>query len=97
MNTKIIAVTIAAVTVLSITVMACSGGDYEDEYYEPTEDTSVEYTSSDTDSPEDTNNQEIPNKCVIHANKKNKLGSIVLVATYNGVEYTKTIQIVPLW
>ena len=41
MNTKIIAVTIAAVTVLSITVMACSGGDYEDEYYEPTEDTSV--------------------------------------------------------
>lgn len=37
------------------------------------------------------------NKCIIHANKKNKLGSITLVATYNGVDYTKEIQIIPLW
>lgn len=58
MNTKIIATIIAVTTALSITIMACSGGDYEDEYYEPTEDTSVEYTSSDTDSPEDTNSSE---------------------------------------
>ena len=47
--------------------------------------------------PKDTNDQEIFNQCVIHANKKNKLGDIVLVVTYNGVQYTKTIKIVPLW
>ena len=37
------------------------------------------------------------NKCIIHANKKNKLGTITLVAIYNGVEYTKEITIAPLW
>lgn len=36
-------------------------------------------------------------KCIIHANAKNKLGEIVLKATYNGMEFTKTIKIVPLW
>ena len=36
-------------------------------------------------------------KCIIHANKKNKLGKITLVATYNGVDYTKEITIAPLW
>lgn len=37
------------------------------------------------------------NICTIHANKKNKLGEIILNAQYNGVTYTKTIKIVPLW
>ena len=35
--------------------------------------------------------------CTIHANKKNKLGEFVLVAHYNGIDYTKTIKIIPLW
>ena len=35
--------------------------------------------------------------CTLHANKKNKLGEFVLAAHYNGVEYTKTIKIIPLW
>ena len=38
-----------------------------------------------------------PNEYTIHANAKNKLGDIVLNAEYNGVTYTKTIKIVPLW
>lgn len=37
------------------------------------------------------------NKCIIHANKKNKLGQIILVATYDGIDYTKEITIAPLW
>lgn len=37
------------------------------------------------------------NICTIHANKKNKLGEIILNAQYNGITYTKTIKIVPLW
>lgn len=37
------------------------------------------------------------NQCVIHANRKNKIGSITLVAEYDGIEYSKTIKIVPLW
>ena len=37
------------------------------------------------------------NECVIHANAKNKLGDIILQASYNGVTYTKTIKIKPLW
>ena len=37
------------------------------------------------------------NKCVVWANKKNKLGTVVLVARYNNKEYTKTINIMPLW
>ncbi len=37
------------------------------------------------------------NTCVIHANNKNKLGQITLVATYNNKEYTKVIKIIPLW
>lgn len=37
------------------------------------------------------------NKCIIHANKKNKLGKITLIANYNGVDYTKEITIAPLW
>ena len=39
----------------------------------------------------------IPNKYVLRANAKNKLGKVVLVATYNGVEYTKTVNIISLW
>ena len=38
-----------------------------------------------------------PNVYVFHANKKNKLGKLVLVTQYNGREYTKTIEIIPLW
>ena len=37
------------------------------------------------------------NVYIFHANKKNKLGKLVLVASYNGKEYTKTIEIIPLW
>lgn len=37
------------------------------------------------------------NKCFIHANAKNKLGSFVLTAECDGKIYTKTIKIVPLW
>lgn len=39
----------------------------------------------------------VPNNYILHANAKNKLGKVVLVATYNGVEYTKTVEIIPLW
>ena len=51
----------------------------------------------------DDNDQEIKNLYVLHANSKNKLGQIVLVATYNNEEqqvvktYTKTVKIIPLW
>lgn len=34
---------------------------------------------------------------VLHANNKNELGKIVLAASYNDKEYTKTIEIIPLW
>lgn len=39
----------------------------------------------------------VPNSYILHANAKNKLGKVVLVASYNGVEYTKTVEIIPLW
>ena len=42
-------------------------------------------------------NEKIPNQYILHANAQNKLGKIVLVATYNGVQYTKTVEIIPLW
>ena len=37
------------------------------------------------------------NICTVKANDKNILGEVVLTATYNGVDYTKSIQIIPLW
>ena len=37
------------------------------------------------------------NKCVIHANNKNKLGYINLTAECNGKTYAKKIKIIPLW
>lgn len=37
------------------------------------------------------------NKCSIKANGKNKTGSIILLVTYLGKEYSKEIEIVPLW
>ena len=37
------------------------------------------------------------NICTIKANDKNILGEVILTATYNGVDYTKPIQIIPLW
>ena len=33
----------------------------------------------------------------LHANAQNKLGTLTLVATYNNVEYTKIVRIIPLW
>ena len=35
--------------------------------------------------------------CQIQANHKNILGKFILTATYNNVEYTKEISVVPLW
>ena len=35
--------------------------------------------------------------CTIKANDKNKLGKVVLTATYKGINYTKEIKIAPLW
>lgn len=35
--------------------------------------------------------------CTVKANAKNKLGQIILSAQYNGQQYTKEINIVPLW
>lgn len=37
------------------------------------------------------------NRCVVVANDNNKLGMVELAATYNGITYTKQIQIVSLW
>ena len=37
------------------------------------------------------------NKCVVHANNKNQLGEVILLATYDGKTYEKTIRIIPLW
>jgi hypothetical protein len=45
----------------------------------------------------DDNGEKISNKYILHANAKNKLGSVVLIATYQGEEYTKTVDIIPLW
>jgi len=45
----------------------------------------------------DNNNHPIPNSYILHANARNYLGNIVLVAKYQGVEYTKTIEIISLW
>jgi hypothetical protein len=35
--------------------------------------------------------------CTVKANAKNKLGQITLSAQYNGQQYTKEINIIPLW
>ena len=37
------------------------------------------------------------NTCLVHANNKNKLGSVILTAAYDGKEYTKELAIIPLW
>ena len=34
---------------------------------------------------------------ILHANNKNVLGKLVLVAIYNNKEYTKTVEVIPLW
>lgn len=46
---------------------------------------------------DDTQNELKPNQYILHANAKNNLGSIVLSAMYEGKEYTKTVEIIPLW
>lgn len=49
-------------------------------------------------SEKDTIRQEEDNKFIVHANAKNKLGQLILVASYNDVECaTKTVEIIPLW
>lgn len=46
-------------------------------------------------------NEEDPNpnknKCIIQTNNEGKLGTITLIALYEGYTYTKEIQIIPLW
>lgn len=37
------------------------------------------------------------NQCVVEANDKNILGECILTATINNEQYTKTIQIIPIW
>lgn len=37
------------------------------------------------------------NECIIKANDKNQLGTIILIASYNDVDYRKEIKIIPLW
>ena len=39
----------------------------------------------------------IPNSYILHANNKNKLGKVILTASYNGIQYSKTVNIIPLW
>lgn len=41
--------------------------------------------------------QQLNNSCIIKANNHNRLGTVILHATYNNIEYSKTIKIVPLW
>lgn len=41
--------------------------------------------------------QIIATECEVRINEKNKLGSFTLTAVYNGQEYTKLINIIPLW
>lgn len=45
----------------------------------------------------DENGKPIDNRYILHANKKNKLGKIVLLATYADKQYSKTVNIIPLW
>lgn len=37
------------------------------------------------------------NTCRVKANEKNNLGEFILTATVAGVDYTKTIRVIPLW
>lgn len=39
----------------------------------------------------------VDNSCQVHANADNQLGQITLIAIYEGKEYSKDIQIIPLW
>lgn len=39
----------------------------------------------------------VDNSCQVHANADNQLGQITLTAIYEGKEYSKDIQIIPLW
>ena len=45
----------------------------------------------------DDQNNPIPNSYILHANAQNNIGKLILVATYNNVEYTKVVEIIPLW
>ena len=35
--------------------------------------------------------------CTVRANANNKLGKVILIASYKGIDYTKEIKIAPLW
>lgn len=45
----------------------------------------------------DSHLEDPPHSCRIKANDKNKVEKVTLQAEYNGVVYTKTISIIPLW
>ena len=45
----------------------------------------------------DKNNNILAYATVLHANVKNKLGEVTLIAQYNGNTYTKVVRIAPLW
>jgi len=62
-------------------------------------DKAIEIKESTTKSKKDSiqKHNEFPNVYVFHANAENKLGKIILTATYQGKKYTKTIEIIPLW
>ena len=62
------------------------------------ESKNVKIVIQSSPSEKDTIRQEEDNKFIVHANAKNKLGQLILVASYNDVECaTKTIEIIPLW
>ena len=56
----------------------------------------IEIQSAPSD--KDTIRKDADNLFVLHANAKNKLGQLILVAKYDNIEYaTKTVDIIPLW
>jgi hypothetical protein len=56
----------------------------------------IKIQSSPSD--KDSIRKEADNKFIVRANAKNKLGQLILVASYDNVECaTKTVEIVPLW
>ena len=63
----------------------------------PMTDASVTMEIRTSPSEKDSIRKEADNEYIVHANARNELGSLVLVATYEGQEYTKTIEIIPLW
>ena len=63
----------------------------------PMDDASVTMEIRTSPSEKDKIRKEANNEYIVQANARNELGSLVLVATYKEQEYTKTIEIIPLW